>query len=157
MGRVLVRETETDGDVHDRPLKGIEVKVSASDISGDGPWTNWGIATTDADGDFTLNQTNNGTDRLPSASRARLVGDDLEVNDSDLDDLASLDLLDENWRTVWKSNGQVAGPEVNTGFRIFGGTTSFDLGDETYRRQALIWYVLRTTLNQFTREDPGLS
>ncbi len=152
-GRLLVRETETDGDVHDRPLKGIEVKVSASDISGDGPWTKWGIATTDADGDFELNQTNNGADRFIRVE-ARLVGDDLEVNDSDLDDLASLDLLDENWRTVWKSNGQVAGPEVDTGFRIFGGSSSFDLGDETYRRQALIWYVLRATLDRFVREDP---
>jgi hypothetical protein len=152
-GRLLVRETETDGDVHDRPLKGIEVKVSASDISGDGPWTRWGIATTDADGDFELNQKNNGADRFIRVE-ARLVADDLEVNDSKLDDLTSLDLLDENWRTVWRSNGQVTGPDVDTGFRIFGGSTSFDLGDETYRRQALIWYVLRTTLDRFGREDP---
>jgi hypothetical protein len=151
-GRVLVRETETDGDVHDRALKGIEVKVSASDISSDGPWTKWGIATTDSDGDFELNQTNNGIDRFIRVE-ARLVADDLEVNDSDLDDLASFDLLDENWRTVWKSDGQVDGPDVNIGYRIFGGSSSFDLGDETYRRQALIWYVLRTTLDRFERED----
>ena len=152
-GRVLVRETETDGDLHDRALKGIEVKVSASDISGDGPWTGWGVVTTDADGDFELKETNNGNDRFIRVE-ARLVGDGLEVNDSDLDDLVSLDLLDENWRIVWKSNGQVEGPEVNTGFRIFGGSSSFDLGDETYRRQALIWYVLRATLDRFKREDP---
>ena len=152
-GQLLVRETETDGHVHDRPLKGIEVKVSASDIGADGPWTKWGIATTKADGKFELNQTNNGADRFIRVE-ARLVGDDLEVNDSKLDDLASLDLLDENWRTVWKSNGQVSGPGVPTGSQIFGGSTSFDLGDETYRRQALIWYVLRATLDRFVQEDP---
>ena len=36
-GQVRVRESEIDGDLHDRPLKGIEVKVSASDIGADGP------------------------------------------------------------------------------------------------------------------------
>ena len=51
-GRVRVRESEIDGDSHDRPLKGIEVKVSASDIGADGPWTEWGTVRTDADGDF---------------------------------------------------------------------------------------------------------
>ena len=53
-GRLLAHETQTDGHGHDRPLKGIEVKVSAADIGGDGPWTKWGIATTDADGNFEL-------------------------------------------------------------------------------------------------------
>ena len=126
--------------------------MSASDIGADGPRTKSGIATTKADGKFELNQTNNGADRFIRVE-ARLVGDDLEVNDSKLDDLASLDLLDENWRTVWKSKGQVSGPGVPTGSRIFGGSTSFDLGDETYRRQALIWYA-RATLDRFVQEDP---
>ena len=43
-GQVRVRESEIDGDSHDRPLKGIEVKVSASDIGADGPWTEWGLS-----------------------------------------------------------------------------------------------------------------
>ena len=52
--KLRVRESEIDGDSHDRPLKGIEVKVSASDIGADGPWTEWGTVRTDADGDFAV-------------------------------------------------------------------------------------------------------
>jgi hypothetical protein len=63
-GRVRVRESEIDGDSHDRPLKGIEVKVSASDIGADGPWTEWGTVRTDADGDFALSESNNGRTRF---------------------------------------------------------------------------------------------
>ena len=69
--------------------------------------------------------------------RARLVGSDLEVNESKLDDLASLDLLDTNWRTVWESHGQLEGPAVSIGTRIFGAGGAEDLGNEIFRRQAL--------------------
>ena len=54
-------------------------------------------------------EANNGKSRFLRV-RVRLVGGDLEVNDSKLDDLASFDLLDENWRTVWESDGQLEGP-----------------------------------------------
>ena len=63
-GRLRVRESEIDGESHDRPLKGIEVRVSASDIGGDGPWTEWGRVRTDADGDFSVSETNNGRNRF---------------------------------------------------------------------------------------------
>jgi hypothetical protein len=152
-GRLRVRETEIDGDSHDRPLKGIEVKVSASDIGGDGPWTEWGTVRTDADGDFSLSESNNGNTRFFRV-QARLVGDDLEVNESMIDDVASLDLLDENWRTVWKSGVQLAGPEVSIGTRVFAAGNALDLGNPTYRRQALIWYVLRTAIDRIEAEDP---
>ena len=152
-GRLCVYETEIDGDEHDRPLKGIEVKVSASDLGADGPWTEWGTVRTDADGDFTLTEANNGNTRFFRV-QARLVGPDLEVNDSDLDDLASLDLLDLNWRTVWKSGVQLAGPTVTVGTRVFKAGNALDLGNATYRRQALIWYVLRTAIDRLESEDP---
>jgi hypothetical protein len=151
-GRLCVYETEIDGDEHDRPLKGIEVKVSASDLGADGPWTEWGTVRTDADGDFTLTEANNGNTRFFRV-QARLVGPDLEVNESDLDDLASLDLLDLNWRTVWKSGVQLAGPTVTVGTRVFKAGNALDLGNATYRRQALIWYVLRTAIDRLESED----
>jgi hypothetical protein len=91
------RESEIDGDSHDRPLKGIEVKVSASDLGADGPWTEWGTVRTDADGDFSLSETNSGKTRF-FRMQTRLVGADLAVQDGTLDDLESLDLLDRNWR-----------------------------------------------------------
>ena len=75
-GQVRVRESEIDGDSHDRPLKGIEVKVSASDIGADGPWTEWGTVRTDADGDFAVSETNNGKSRFFRV-QARLYGVDL--------------------------------------------------------------------------------
>jgi hypothetical protein len=100
-GRLQVRDSEIDGTSHDRPLKGIEVKVSARDTT-IVPWTSWGTVRADADGDCTLQEANNGKSRFLRV-RARLVGDDLEVNDSKLDVLASFNLLDENWRTVWES------------------------------------------------------
>ena len=107
---------------------------------------------TDADGDFTLRETNNGKSRFLRV-RARLVGDDLEVNESKLDDLASFDLLDTNWRTVWESNGQLEGPAVSIGTRVFAAGGAQDLGNETFRRQALIWYVLRTAIDRLEAED----
>ena len=108
-GQVRVRESEIDGDSHDRPLKGIEVKVSASDIGGDGPWTEWGTVRTDADGDFAISETNNGNARFFRV-QARLYGSDLVVEDGTLDDLGALDVLDRNWRTIWKSGAQREGP-----------------------------------------------
>jgi len=154
-GRLRVRESEILGDDvnHDRPLKGIEVKVSASDIGGDGPWSDWGTVLTNGSGDFTLRETNNGRTRHFRV-QVRLVGNDLEVNESKLDDLASFDLLDQNWRTIWKSNGQLEGPEVSIGTRVFAPGQAHDLGDETFRRQALIWYVLRTAIDRLEQEDP---
>jgi hypothetical protein len=152
-GQLRVRESEIDGDSHDRPLKGVEVKVSASDIGASGPWTSWGTVRTDADGDFSLSETNNGRTRFFRVE-ARLVGPDLEVNESKLDDLASIDVLDLNWRTVWKSNVQLDGPEVSIGTRVFAAGQPLDLGDATFRRQALIWYVLRTALDRMESEDP---
>ena len=79
-GRLLVRESEIDGVPHDRPLKGIEVRVAASDIGRDGPWTDWGAVRTDADGDFSLAETNNGRTRFFRV-QARLNSADLEVED----------------------------------------------------------------------------
>ena len=132
-GRLLVRESEIDGDSHDRPLKGIEVKVSASDIGADGPWTEWGTVRTDADGDFSLAETNNGRTRFFRV-QARLNSADLEVEDGTLDDIGSLDLLDRNWRTIWKSGAQLDGPAVSVGTRVIASGQSFDLGDAIFRR-----------------------
>ena len=108
-GSLRVRESEIDGDSHDRPLKGIEVKVSASDIGGDGPWTEWGTVRTDADGDFALSETNNGRTRFFRV-QTRLVSADLVVEDGTLGDIKSLDLLDMNWRTIWKSERPAGRP-----------------------------------------------
>lgn len=148
-GRLCVRESQIDGDVHDRPLKGIEVTVSARDTEL-APWSDWGTVRTDAEGDFSLRETNSGKSRFLRV-RARLVGSDLEVNDSKLDDLASFDLLDTNWRTVWKSNGQLQGPAVPIGTCVFAAGGAEDLGSENFRRQALIWYVMRAYANGLTR------
>src|SRR5262245_27185432 len=152
-GRVRVRESEIDGDSHDRPLKGIEVKVSASDLGADGPWTEWGIVRTDADGDFTLSESNNGRTRFFRV-QARLAGPDLTVEDGTLEDLQSLDLLDRNWRTIWKSGTQREGPAVPVGTRVVASGQSLDLGDPIFRRQALVWYVLRSAIDRLEDEDP---
>jgi hypothetical protein len=150
---VRVRESEIDGESHDRPLKGIEVKVSASDIGADGPWTEWGTVRTDADGDFSLSESNNGRDRFFRV-QARLVGAGFAVEDGTLGDLTSLDLLDRNWRTIWKSGTQLEGPAVSVGTRVFASGQPLDLGTATFRRQALIWYVLRAAIDRLEDEDP---
>jgi hypothetical protein len=152
-GRVRVRESEIDGASHDRPLKGIEVKVSASDIGAGGPWTEWGTVRTDADGDFTVTESNNGNSRFFRV-QARLSSADLVVEDSTLDDITSLDLLDRNWRTIWKSETQRDGPEVGVGTRVFASGQPLDLGSASHRRRALVWYVLRTALDRLEGEDP---
>jgi hypothetical protein len=152
-GQVRLRESEIDGHSHDRPLKGIEVKVSASDIGGDGPWTEWGTVRTDADGDFAVSETNNGKSRFFRV-QARLFGVDLVVEDGTLADLGALDLADRNWRTIWKSGTQREGPAVSVGTRVFASGQSLELGDPIFRRQALIWYVLRTAIDHLEDEDP---
>lgn len=155
-GRVRVRESEIDGDSHDRPLKGIEVKVSASDIGADGPWSEWGTVRTDADGDFALSESNNGATRFFRV-QARLVGIGLAIEDGTGGDIASLDLLDRNWRTIWKSESQRGGPAVSVGTRVFASGQPLDLGSATFRRQALIWYVLRAAIDRLEDEDPWFS
>ncbi len=155
-GRLQVRETEIDGRSHDRPLKGVEVKVSASDISGSGPWTQWGTVRTDAEGDFALSESNNGRTRFFRV-QARFLGEDLEIEDATLDDITSLDVTDENWRTVWKSGQQLEGPDVSIGTRVFAPGQPEDLGDALGRRRALIWYVLRTAIDRLENEDPWFS
>jgi hypothetical protein len=152
-GRLRVRESEIDGTSHDRPLKGIEVKVSASDIGGDGPWTEWGTVRTDADGDFSVSEANNGHDRFFRV-QARLLSADLEVDDGTRDDITAIDFADRNWRTVWKSSSQLVGPAVSVGTRVVASGQSFELGDATFRRQALIWYVLRAAIDRLEAEDP---
>ncbi len=152
-GSARVRESEIDGESHDRPLKGIEVKVSASDLGADGPWTDWGTVRTDADGDFALSETNNGQTRFFRV-QARLVGVDLAVDDGTLGDLSSLDLLDKNWRTIWKSETQREGPAVSAGTRVFASGQPLDLGSSIFRRQALIWFVLRSAIDRLEDEDP---
>ncbi len=151
-GRLLVRESEIDGDSHDRPVKGVEVKVSASDVGADGPWTEWGTVRTDADGDFSVAETNNGRTRFFRV-QARLNSSDLEVEDGTVDDITSLDVLDKNWRTIWKSGSQLDGPAVSVGTRVIASGQSFDLGDPIFRRSALVWYVLRSAIDRLNAED----
>ena len=151
-GRLFVRESEIDGDSHDRPLKGVEVKVSASDVGADGPWTEWGTVRTDADGDFSLAETNNGRTRFFRV-QARLDSADLEVEDGTLEDVGSLDVLDNNWRIIWKSGVQLEGPAVSVGSRVIASGGSFDLGDPIFRRSAVVWYVLRSAIDRLEAED----
>jgi hypothetical protein len=151
-GVVQVRESEIDGGSHDRELKGIEVKVSASDVGADGPWTQWGTVRTEVNGHFTLEVTNNGRTRFFRVE-ARLHGDDLVVKDGTIVDVKSLDLFDGNWRTIWKSQAQLEGPNVSVGTRVIAAGQSFDLGDATFRRAALVWYVLRSAIDRLEAED----
>lgn len=154
-GQLRVRESEiiADGKHRDRDLKGIEVRVSASDIGADGPWSDWGTVRTDASGRYSLNESNSGKTRFFRV-QARLVSGDLEVNDSKLDDVMALDPFDKNWRTVWKSEKQLEGAAVAVGTRVFAAGGGYDLGNETFRRQALVWYLLRTVIDRLVQEDP---
>ena len=108
---------------------------------------------TDADGDFAVSESNNGNSRFFRV-QARLYGADLVVEDGTLADLGALDLADRNWRTIWKSETQREGPAVSVGTRVFASGQSLDLGDPIFRRQALIWYVLRTAIDRLKDEDP---
>ena len=155
-GRLLVRESEIDGASHDRPLKGVEVEVSASDISASGPWSDWGSGRTDADGDWSVSESNNGASRFLRV-RARFLAADLELEDPTLGDIGHLDLTDKNWRTVWRSNGQLSGPAVSVGTRVFASGQPEDLGDAMNRRRAVVWYTLRTALDRLKAEDPWLA
>ena len=48
---------------------------------------------------------------------------------------------------------QLDGPSVSVGTRVFAAGNALDLGNETFRRQALIWYVLRTAIDRLQQED----
>ena len=152
-GRLRVRESELEGYPVDRPLKGIEVKVQASDVTADGPWSTWGAVRTGSDGSFSLSESNNGRSRFFRV-QARLVSSDLVVEDGTMVDVGNLDLADRNWYTIWKSGDQRSGPAVDLGTRLVASGQPGELGGVTFRRQALIWYVLRTTIDRLTVDDP---
>jgi len=152
-GKVKVRESELEGYPVDRPLKGIEVKVQACDLGSDGPWSTWGTVRTGADGGFSLSASNPGRTRAFRV-QARLVGPNLAVEDGSLVDLGDLDLADRNWRTIWKSDEQLDGPAVDVGTRLVAAGQPLDLCDGVFRRQALVWYLLRATLDRLTTQDP---
>jgi len=116
-GTLRVRESEIEGVPKDRALKGIEVKVQASDVSASGPWTTWGTARTDAQGAFRVTEDNNGKNRFFRVL-ARLVASDLTVEDGSIVDLNKLDIADRNWRTIWKSGSQLSGPSVSPGTKV---------------------------------------
>jgi len=145
-GTLRVRESELEGVSTDRALKGIEVKVQASDLGADGPWSTWGTVRTDGDGAFRLTENNEGNTRFFRV-QARLVSADLTVEDGSLVDIGHLDIADRNWRTVWKSGTQRGGPAVALGALVVASGQPEDRGDAYFRRQALIWYVLRRTID----------
>ncbi|MEU1973478.1 hypothetical protein ABZ477_17620 [Microbacterium sp. NPDC019599] len=151
-GTLRVRESELEGTSKDRPLKGIEVKVQASDVGASGPWSTWGTTRTDAQGAWRLTEANNGSTRFFRV-QARLVASDLTVEDGSLVDLNQVDLADRNWRTIWKSGRQLAGPGVTVGTRVVASGQAEDLGDAEFRRQALLWYVMRTTIDTLASKD----
>ena len=113
----------------------------------------WGTVRTDADGDVSLSESNNGRTRFFRV-QARLLSAALEVDDGTLEDVTSLDFADRNWRTVCKSSSQLEGPAVSVGTRVVASGQSFELGDAIFRRQALIWYVLRSAIDRLEAEDP---
>ncbi|NYE21496.1 hypothetical protein [Microbacterium immunditiarum] len=151
-GMLRVRESEIEGTSKDRALKGIEVKVQASDVSASGPWTTWGTARTDAQGAFRVTEENNGKTRFFRV-QARLVASDLTVEDGSLVDLSKVDIADRNWRLIWKSSGQLSGPSVSLGTKVIASGQPHDLGSVEFRRQAMLWYLHRTTIDELKRQD----
>src|SRR5262249_29712772 len=137
---------------HDRELKGTEVKGAASDGGADGPWTRWGTARTQANGHSTLEVTNTGRRRFLRVE-ARVHGADRVAADGPIVDGTSLDLFGRTWRASWKSQAQREGPNVSVGTRVIAAGQSFDLGDATFRRAALVWYVLRSAIDRLEAED----
>lgn len=152
-GRLRVHETELEGYPVERPLKGVEVRAEAGDLGADGPWSTWGTVRTGADGGFALTAPAGGGPRFLRV-QARLAGPDLGVEDATVVELAYPGSADRNWRTIWASDGALAGPTVDLGTRLVASGQPGDLGDTTFRRQALIWYVLRTTVDRLAAEDP---
>ena len=88
-----------------------------------------------------------------SGCRLDLNSADLEVEDGTLEDLGSLDVLDNNWRIIWKSGVQLDGPAVSVGSRVIASGGAFDLGDPIFRRSAVVWYVLRSAIDRLEAED----
>ena len=137
-GRLRVRRSAAvgaDAGWHDRDLAGIEVKVSACDDAADASWSDWGIARTDAAGEFTLRKATSGNARWLRV-QIRLAGANLEVDGGVRD-----------WRTVWCSKSPREGPALSIGTRVFALGGRDDLGDEIFRRQALVWVVLRSAID----------
>lgn len=152
-GRLRVHETELEGYPVERPLKGVEVRVEASESGPSGPWSAWATTRTGADGGFTATCPAGGTGRFLRV-QARLAGPDLGVEDATAVELAYPGSADRAWRTIWASDAELAGPDGDLGTRLVASGEPGDLGDAIFRRQALIWYVLRTTIDRLAAEDP---
>ena len=87
---------------HDRPLKGIEVKVQASDLSAERPLDHVGCRPHRRGRGLSAPPSRTTARRRYFRVQARLVAADLTVEDGSLVDLGHLDFADRNWRTIWK-------------------------------------------------------
>jgi hypothetical protein len=146
-GQIRVNEDESTGVATIRNLKGIEVEVAGSTVSNSIGWNEWGTVRTGKAGKFTLKVSKNEKDRFIRV-RVRFKDDDLAIKGP------KGDVLDSNWHVVYKSSAKKSGPTIDIGRRTFEAGSAHDLGEEDYRRQAVAWYLCRTTIDTLVDKDP---
>ena len=146
-GKLRVSETESTGTQTVRDLQGVEVDVAGSTISNSVGWNTWGTARTDKNGSFSLRVSKDQKGRFIRV-RVRFRGSDLEIKG------AKLNVLESNWHLIYKSTSKKEEPTIDIGTRTFGTGSAHDLDDEDARRQAVAWYLCRTTIDTLAGKDP---
>jgi len=146
-GQLRVREDESTGSEQARNLKDVEVEVAGSTISRSTGWNKWGTVRTGKGGHFTLTASKDKKARYIRV-RVRFKDDDLDVKGP------VLSALDSNRHTVYKSTSKLEGPAIDIGTRTFQAGGNQDLGEEDYRRQAVVWYLCRTAIDTLVEKDP---
>ncbi|MDQ7991670.1 MAG: hypothetical protein AAGC63_01900 [Propionicimonas sp.] len=150
-GRLRVREGELEGYPVDRPLVGVEVVLAVSEGAG-GPWSQLRSTRTDASGSFSLTRDGASSGRFLQV-RVRLAGPDLTIEDGRAAGSPGHGPAGQGWQTIWSSGDPRPAGDVVTGDRLVAPGEPDDLGSPVFRRQAVLWYLLRTVLDRLRAED----
>jgi hypothetical protein len=142
----MVQEDEISGLLVNRPLAGVEVEVSASNL---GIYNSWGTVRTNSDGYFTLREEKDGSKRKIKV-KVRFADSELEVNAGALanpGDFISPAMV------VFEHSREVEGPSINIGTRTFKPGASGELGETDHIRRAIAWYACKKIINTLQAKD----
>jgi hypothetical protein len=144
-GRLVVRNPTLDGVTDGEPIEGVEVKVSGR--SSIGWWNQWSTDITDADGNFSVSNSEC-SDRAVRVE-ARFDSDDLRVTSSG----------SESWYNLFETSGTRAPGTINIKDQPFGAGSGEQSTGQA-RTDAQTWIAYRKAIDYvdhlghpFTKKD----
>ncbi|HKP72639.1 MAG TPA: hypothetical protein VJT82_06860 [Pyrinomonadaceae bacterium] len=145
-GKLLVREQVVSGVLATRPLANVEVNVSASNL---GVYNSWGMARTDADGNFTFSIEKDQSKRKIKV-KVLFADDEFEISSSVLGDVGE---FLSPWVEIFEHDHEVEGPTINIGTKTFADGAGGELGERDHVRRAITWYAVKKLISTLKSKD----